>query len=267
MARLTISPPFPVPLTPPLGGTGVANASGSTISFVGGSLSIADGASVFSLSGGTSASVLTIVAGKTLRANNTLTLAGTDGTTMTFPSVSQSIPGLSIANAFSSAANATTLSVTNNTLTTGGGGGLPIMLIQSSSITGTASMLQILHTSSAFTSIGAALYLNMASGSGSFTADFIYAANNNALKFSVQSDGTTVGAAGMSFAGGNFAVNASGTVTNIAGINISTYANGSTTAAATIGKIPAGQVTSLNTGWGAFTYNGTVYRFPLWLNT
>jgi hypothetical protein len=38
--------------------------------------------------------------GKALTINNTLTLAGTDSTTMTFPSVSASIPGLAVANVF-----------------------------------------------------------------------------------------------------------------------------------------------------------------------
>lgn len=43
---------------------------------------------------------LTIADGKTLTANNTLTLAGTDSTTMTFPATSQTIAGLSTAQTF-----------------------------------------------------------------------------------------------------------------------------------------------------------------------
>src|SRR5690349_19312339 len=45
-----------------------------------------------------SAATLTIADGKTLAANKSITLDGTDGTTMTFPGVSASIPGLAVAN-------------------------------------------------------------------------------------------------------------------------------------------------------------------------
>lgn len=43
---------------------------------------------------------LTIADGKTLTANNTLTLAGTDATTMTFPGTSTTVAGLGIAQTF-----------------------------------------------------------------------------------------------------------------------------------------------------------------------
>lgn len=46
---------------------------------------------------------LTFASGKTLTVNNSLTLAGTDSTTMTFPSSSATIPGVGIANTFSAA--------------------------------------------------------------------------------------------------------------------------------------------------------------------
>jgi hypothetical protein len=46
---------------------------------------------------------LTIADGKTLTANNSLTLAGTDATTMTFPSTSQTIAGLGLAQTFTQA--------------------------------------------------------------------------------------------------------------------------------------------------------------------
>lgn len=45
-------------------------------------------------------STLTIADGKTLTANNTLTFAGTDSTTMTFPSTNQTIAGLAVAQSF-----------------------------------------------------------------------------------------------------------------------------------------------------------------------
>lgn len=47
-----------------------------------------------------SLSTLTIIDGKTLTAQNTLSFAGTDGTTLTFPGVSATIAGLSIAQTF-----------------------------------------------------------------------------------------------------------------------------------------------------------------------
>jgi hypothetical protein len=46
---------------------------------------------------------LTIANGKTLTANNSLTLAGTDATTMTFPSTSQTVAGLGLAQTFTAA--------------------------------------------------------------------------------------------------------------------------------------------------------------------
>ena len=45
-------------------------------------------------------STLTIADGKTLTASNTLTLAGTDATTMTFPASSATVAGLAIAQSF-----------------------------------------------------------------------------------------------------------------------------------------------------------------------
>lgn len=46
---------------------------------------------------------LTIANGKTLTANNSLTFAGTDATTMTFPNTNQTLAGLSVAQTFSAA--------------------------------------------------------------------------------------------------------------------------------------------------------------------
>ena len=54
----------------------------------------------------TTTGTLTIANGKTVTANNTLTFAGTDGTTMTFPSTSQTLVGLT-----------STATLTNKTLT------------------------------------------------------------------------------------------------------------------------------------------------------
>jgi hypothetical protein len=49
----------------------------------------------------TGTGTLTIAAGKTLTANNSITLAGTDATTMTFPASSTTVAGLGIVQTFS----------------------------------------------------------------------------------------------------------------------------------------------------------------------
>lgn len=50
---------------------------------------------------------VSIASTKTLTVNNTLTLSGTDGTTMTFPSISTTLAGLGIANSFTTSQNIT----------------------------------------------------------------------------------------------------------------------------------------------------------------
>lgn len=59
----------------------------------------------------TGTGTLTLAASKTLTANNTLTLAGTDGTTMTFPSTSATVARTDAANSFAGAQTIT--AVTN----------------------------------------------------------------------------------------------------------------------------------------------------------
>jgi hypothetical protein len=68
--------------------TGVFSATGVVASTINGN--------TFTTGTGT----LTIAAGKTLTANNSITLAGTDATTMTFPSTSTTVAGLGIAQTF-----------------------------------------------------------------------------------------------------------------------------------------------------------------------
>ncbi len=60
---------------------------------------------------------LTIADGKTLTANNSLTLAGTDATTMTFPSSSATVAGLGIIQSFTAAQTFATANATDDTLT------------------------------------------------------------------------------------------------------------------------------------------------------
>ena len=71
----------------------------------------------------TSTGTLTITNGKTLSASNTLTLAGTDSTTMTFPATSTTVAGLGIAQTFTASQRGTVttdndgsfdMNVTNN---------------------------------------------------------------------------------------------------------------------------------------------------------
>lgn len=54
---------------------------------------------------GNGAANVNVAAGKSLTVNNTLTLSGTDGTTMTFPSTSDTVAGLGAANSFTGTIN------------------------------------------------------------------------------------------------------------------------------------------------------------------
>ena len=56
--------------------------------------------------------------GKTLIVSNTITFVGTDGTTMTLPATSQTIPGLSQANTFSGALTMSNAAVSMTALPT-----------------------------------------------------------------------------------------------------------------------------------------------------
>ena len=91
------------------GGTGVTSSTGTvavvlsnTPTLVTPVLGVATATSVnkVTLTAPATSSTLTIADGKTLTASNTLTLAGTDATTMTFPASSTTVAGLSIAESF-----------------------------------------------------------------------------------------------------------------------------------------------------------------------
>jgi hypothetical protein len=98
-------------------GTGVATALGQNVTGSGGiALATSPAFTTPTLGAATATSInkviftapatsatLTIVDGKTLTTNNSLTLAGTDATTMTFPSTSQTIAGLGAAQTFTAA--------------------------------------------------------------------------------------------------------------------------------------------------------------------
>lgn len=91
------------------GGTGVTSSTGTvavvlsnTPTLVTPVLGVATATSInkVALTAPATASTLTIADGKTLTASNSLTLAGTDATTMTFPSSSATVAGLAIAQSF-----------------------------------------------------------------------------------------------------------------------------------------------------------------------
>ncbi|CAK0760031.1 hypothetical protein CCP3SC1AL1_2710003 [Gammaproteobacteria bacterium] len=98
------------------GGTGVTSSTGTvavvlsnTPTLVTPVLGVATATSInkVALTAPATASTLTIADGKTLTASNSLTLAGTDATTMTFPATSATVAGLSIVQTFTAAQRGT----------------------------------------------------------------------------------------------------------------------------------------------------------------
>ena len=114
------------------GGTGVTSSTGTTAVVLSTSptlvtpvLGVATATSVnkVALTAPATSATLTIADGKTLTASNTLTLAGTDATTMTFPATSATVAGLSILETFTASQRGTVttdndgsfdMNVTNN---------------------------------------------------------------------------------------------------------------------------------------------------------
>jgi len=105
LSSLTLGSALPVAS----GGTGVTSSTGTvavvlsnTPTLVTPVLGVASATSInkVALTEPATGSTLTIADGKTLTASNTLTLAGTDATTMTFPSSSATVAGLGIAQSF-----------------------------------------------------------------------------------------------------------------------------------------------------------------------
>ena len=114
------------------GGTGVTSSTGTTAVVLSTSptlvtpvLGVATATSVnkVAITAPATSATLTIADGKTLTASNTLTLAGTDATTMTFPATSATVAGLSILETFTASQRGTVttdndgsfdMNVTNN---------------------------------------------------------------------------------------------------------------------------------------------------------
>jgi hypothetical protein len=225
MATLSISPAIPVPLTPLLGGTGVANANTNTLTLSSaGTLNLNSGTLA-----GTSGKTLTFqstltltgvdgkvatfnnsltfagVDGKSLTINNSLTLAGTDATTMTFPGSSTNIPGISIANTFSAAQAIapTGTGIVPFTITDASGSGAMSNYLQISITKATASSgLYIVHTNSTMANYSL-IYLSAQQGSGNFTANFVQCLVNSVNKFVVSYLGAVTMAGGLTITGGS----------------------------------------------------------------
>ncbi len=94
----------------------------------------------------TGTGVLTLAASKTLTASNTLTLAGTDSTTMTFPSTSATIARTDAANTFTGVQTMTNAppvisSITNTGTETlpSATGGIPVVIACGNTTTGTGT--------------------------------------------------------------------------------------------------------------------------------
>lgn len=100
------------------GATGTGNLvfSGSP-SFTTPTLGAATATSINGLAITTTTGTLTIASGKTLVANNSLTLAGTDSTTMTFPATSATIARTDAANTFIGTQTFTQVLTTSNAIT------------------------------------------------------------------------------------------------------------------------------------------------------
>ena len=104
------------------GGTGVTSSTGTTAVVLSTSptlvtpvLGVATATSVnkVALTAPATSATLTIADGKTLTASNTLTLAGTDATTMTFPATSATVAGLGIVQTFTAAQRGTITALTD----------------------------------------------------------------------------------------------------------------------------------------------------------
>lgn len=175
---------------------------------------------------------LTVASGKTLTANNSLTLAGTDSTTMTFPTTSATIARTDAAQTFTGVQTFSSAPVlSTNTLTTSGAFTITVPNAQSDTMAllGTAQIftanqvitagqttgngLQIncgsmttgqglyLFRSDSTTSTGYGLLINF--NNSNFTGDFIACSNNglSTTQFAVTSTGAVTALGLGTFAG------------------------------------------------------------------
>jgi hypothetical protein len=122
-----------------IGAAGLAVGNGTAGDFTGSlkltTLKFPDGTNQTTAYTGSGVTGLTIASGKSLTVNNILTLAGTDSTTMTFPSSSATIPGIGLAQTWAGTQTFGTSIVFSNNTGIGGtlaaGGVVPIFLMDS----------------------------------------------------------------------------------------------------------------------------------------
>jgi hypothetical protein len=110
-------------------GSGTVVALATSPSFTTPTLGVASATTInkVTITAPATGSTLTIADGKTLTVNNSLTLSGTDATVMTFPSTSQTIAGLSVAQTFSNTNTFYQVNFTVNAVTvTSNAGTVPI---------------------------------------------------------------------------------------------------------------------------------------------
>lgn len=158
---------------------------------------------------------LTGAASKTFTFNNSLTLAGTDATTITFPSTSQTIPGLSQANTWTvNGALSAPGALYNGTWVTGGSATTtkPYFLVETTGA-----------TSAAWSTAGTGLGINAASG---FTGNLIEAQLNGASKFLVTNSGA-ITIAGSAIFGSSVTVGSANVVAWLSSTKILAPADGS----------------------------------------
>lgn len=165
-----LSATSPVFVTPSLGVATATSINGNTIT--------------------TGTGVLTLAAAKTLTVSNTLTLAGTDATTMTFPTTSATIARTDAANTFTG--HQTIEGVTS----TGATGTANFVFSASPIITGTGSITATTFTGSIIKSLtnGAAANLNVASSDGATigqtTAQLLFG-GASAISYRISENGQT----------------------------------------------------------------------------
>lgn len=169
-------------------GSGTVLALATSPSFTTPTLGVATATTInkVTLTAPATAATLTIVNNKTLTVNNSLTLAGTDATTMTFPGASDTVAGLGTVQTFSVA----------NTFSVAGAISTPAVKVSGTWLTSTAATVaQTLIQASganafAGSAAGTGLGVNSASG---FTGNLLDLQQNGSSVVSVNFAGTVTG--------------------------------------------------------------------------